>query len=56
MSDLNLVTTFSANHVMVIIPCNLVSQMSISGLGRARKAIVCKEVERTINSGFRETR
>jgi hypothetical protein len=55
MSYLNLITTYTANNMMVIITCNLVSQMSITGLRGARKTVLRKEIERTVDSGLRET-
>lgn len=56
MFELNFAATHAADHVVMIFPCDLISGMSVAGVGRMNQSVFGEEIERPINRRLGETR
>ena len=56
MLYLHLIAADSADDMMMVIPGNFIHEMTITGLGGARKAVLCKELECAVNGWFCKAR
>ncbi len=54
--DLNGITAFAANQVMVVAPGGLVNEMPVADMRDQYQALVGQEIQRAVNGRFSKTR
>lgn len=54
--DLNFCTTLAADQVMVVLPGDLVDQVTAAHVCGINQAILCQEIQGAVHRGFRQAR